>query len=312
MSLLVFGSTSCGVVHLAESPQDKIHALKRGMTTTEVAELMGKPDFKRFDPDTEQWKYRQAYHYENQPVKLTVIFVDDKVVAIDTDTVTESRKPIIAICPPAPHQPDSGYRNEERFDRFYDALQKEDFSDERMQRVREEAPYLHLTCRQCVKLIQLFDWEDERIRCLKEVAPNITDYHNGDLIEELFLASFDNSRRKVHKIIVNAARASKYVQIMNDTDFERFMAAFKRKKFDSERLLLLKDKEHTAFFTSAQCAHILRQYNFDSEKLEVLKVLAPMIGNFRNDDLIVDCFEFTGNKQEVRCILNKYHPAYAR
>lgn len=311
VSLLTLCATSCGVMNLTGSDKAKADALKIGMTTEQVNELMGEPDFKRATPSLEQWEYRRAYYYDNEPVTLIVGFEEGRVVTLNSDTAAKPETPVIAVCPPSPQSPHHDYWDDGRFDRFLAALKALDFPDERMRQLKEEAPYLRLTCGQCVRLMKLFDFWDTRIQCLKVVAPHLVDYHNGDLIEAQFADAFESDRRKVHKIIVDASRASNYVQMMDDAAFDRFLAAFRNRSFDSERIEMLKDKQHTAFFNSRQCAQILGEYDFDSEKLEVLKLLAPMIGNFRDDDLIVDSFEFSSSKQQARTLLNKYRPAYA-
>ena len=57
--LLVISITlvSC---HTTGSIKQKAWKVQQGMTTEEIGQLLGKPDFRRFDGSLEQWEYQSG------------------------------------------------------------------------------------------------------------------------------------------------------------------------------------------------------------------------------------------------------------
>ena len=57
--LLVISITLVGC-HTTGSIKQKAWKVQQGMTTEEIGQLLGKPDFRRFDGSLEQWEYQSG------------------------------------------------------------------------------------------------------------------------------------------------------------------------------------------------------------------------------------------------------------
>lgn len=64
------------------------------------------------------------------------------------------------------------------------------------------------------------------------------------------------------------------------------------------------------YVPSADIITILKEINFSSDKLEVLEVLAPLIGDLDDDnkEMIVNHFSFSSDKKAAREILDNIKP----
>lgn len=54
-----------------------------GMPQEKVRELLGNPDYRRFDRDLEEWEYVKGYSQEENKIIL-IRFIDKKVTGMDT------------------------------------------------------------------------------------------------------------------------------------------------------------------------------------------------------------------------------------
>ena len=80
--LLVISITlvSC---HTTGSIKQKAWKVQQGMTTEEIGQLLGKPDFRRFDGSLEQWEY-QSGGIATSCKFLIIEFRNGKVTSMDS------------------------------------------------------------------------------------------------------------------------------------------------------------------------------------------------------------------------------------
>ena len=86
MLCLVLGMlvSSCFTSYISTKQVMKIH---EGMSQSEVEAILGKPDYRRFDSDMEEWEF----HRDNgtpvltsEPMTIIILFSNGKVVSMDT------------------------------------------------------------------------------------------------------------------------------------------------------------------------------------------------------------------------------------
>lgn len=81
--LLVAVLTSCAAMGYASKNQ--VGSIAYGMSQIEVEQLMkGKPDYKRFVEDHEQWEYRRIVGLDDKDTIILIDFVDGKVVEFNS------------------------------------------------------------------------------------------------------------------------------------------------------------------------------------------------------------------------------------
>ena len=83
--LLVISITLVGC-HTTGSIKQKAWKVQQGMTTEEIGQLLGKPDFRRFDGSLEQWEY-QSGGIATSCKFLIIEFRNGKVTGMDSNTV---------------------------------------------------------------------------------------------------------------------------------------------------------------------------------------------------------------------------------
>lgn len=209
LALCVLAS-GCGSLFTA-SNKTTVSNIRPGMTQAQVQGMLGSPDYKRFDGGVEQWEYRSYYYTQgNQPVNVIVDFNDGKVVALNSfDTPqypTPPVPPVVAVCPPA--RPDYPVRhsmvlNDKQFDAFFKRVKDEPFDDDRLELLKEEADRTDFTCAQCVRLLRLNTFDDERLQMLRILAPAIIDPENGRMIIDLM--DFSSSEAEARKLLRSVA-----------------------------------------------------------------------------------------------------------
>ena len=80
--LLVISITLVGC-HTTGSIKQKAWKVQQGMTTEEIGQLLGKPDFRRFDGSLEQWEY-QSGGIATSCKFLIIEFRNGKVTGMDS------------------------------------------------------------------------------------------------------------------------------------------------------------------------------------------------------------------------------------
>ncbi|MBQ9668863.1 MAG: outer membrane protein assembly factor BamE [Prevotella sp.] len=81
MMMLTTMVSACGT--LMSTMSERSARIEQGMTKDEVQKALGKPDYRRFDRDREQWEYRQHLLNGDHDVML-VDFEDGRVVSLDS------------------------------------------------------------------------------------------------------------------------------------------------------------------------------------------------------------------------------------
>lgn len=81
--LLLILSSSCASYYVSGK---RVMEVQKGMTQQEVRQLLGKPDYRRFEGDFEEWEFRRDKGTPLTPTPMTIIiqFVDGEVISMDT------------------------------------------------------------------------------------------------------------------------------------------------------------------------------------------------------------------------------------
>lgn len=169
----------------------------------QVRQMLGEPSYRRFNAHNEEWEYVRAY---SQPNRIVITFTDQVVSSLNTYDVTPppSERPIIVESevqrPPYPPYPPYGRVVDSRwFEEFYRRIQDKPFTSDKL-RIITSAPESKLfSSGQCLRLMNLFTWGDEKLKVLRAVAPRLADHEYAYKIIDSF--TFDSEKDKAAQIL---------------------------------------------------------------------------------------------------------------
>lgn len=81
VSVLAIALSSCA--SLFTTVADKAASIEVGMTKEEVTAKMGKPQYRRFDGNRDEWEYRSLLNNDDYDV-VVMQFYNDRVVSMDS------------------------------------------------------------------------------------------------------------------------------------------------------------------------------------------------------------------------------------
>lgn len=205
--ILCVAISGCGL-----TTTSTIMKVQKGMSQEEVSQLLGKPDFRRFDQGTEQWEYARTNISTSTRTVIIVDFIDGHVVNMDSFN-GEIPAPPIAVCPPVhevitvepsehPNHPDNHRSrrrpmNDRDFENLYNKVKRKPFKDDQMELLSVGVVNSYFTCKQTARLMSLFTWDDEKIQILNMVSKRIVDRENGEQIVKTLDSLFkqDDARK---------------------------------------------------------------------------------------------------------------------
>lgn len=183
---------------------DPLMQIQRGMLVDEVYRLLGTPDFRRFQPEYEEYEYR----LKRRGV-LTSLFVQIKggrVEAMHSEPtrIERAEQPVEVSTHRYPAHPvspqPSVYPSDGRwFEDFIQRYQRESFSDDKEKLLRMATQSQVWMVDQCLRILQLHTFEDDRLKCLRLIAPALYDRQNAYKIIDLF--SFSSSKNEAERLI---------------------------------------------------------------------------------------------------------------
>lgn len=203
---LAIGMSSCAsVMGINKNIMMKLH---KGMTQDEVSTILGQPDYRRFDNETEEWEFVKYINYSgilgvSSPTTIVIGFVDGRLVSMDS--FERISVPPVPVYPAVevggritsyPHvSPGRGMR-EIDFQAFYNNVRSKPFKDDQLMLVRVGAQSNTFTCSQCVQLMSIYTFDDDKLEVLKIIAPRLEDRENySKVIDALaFISSQEKAR----------------------------------------------------------------------------------------------------------------------
>lgn len=174
---------------------DILNKLHKGMSKQEVSDLLGQPEFRRFDQDWEEWEFKKHLSSSSDVTIIVVRFEDDRVISMDSFPASYRQSaPVVSVCPPeAPElplkRPHNAYRRampEAEFQRFYEKVKSKPFKDDQFDLIKIGVSNSGFTCKQCARMMSIFSFDDEKMNVLSIFAPHIVDRINyEDILKEL-------------------------------------------------------------------------------------------------------------------------------
>lgn len=210
-----FSLCSCGTYMSSKSAILKI---EKGMSKKEVVGLLGEPNFRRFDEQVEQWEYKKEGLLSSETTIIIVDFINGRVSNMNSFNGDSYPNPPVAVYPsdpidyetsPYPSHPKGHGRpfkavSEGDFQQLYSKIKQKPFKDDQLELLEMGVNNRYFTCKQCIRLMSIYSFDDEKLKVLEIVAPHIIDMENHeDIIKSL---SFISSEEKAHKILRQARK----------------------------------------------------------------------------------------------------------
>ena len=153
----------------------------------------------------EGWRYEKSISGAPGITIIDLGFVDGKVTYMDS--YEKYTNPPVAVYPSveiggeAPSRPHvSGGRgmNERDFQSLYNKVKSKPFKDDQLELLEAGIGNRGLSCKQCVRMMSIYRFDDDKLEVLKIIAPNISDRENYDeIIDALDFISSEEKARSI-------------------------------------------------------------------------------------------------------------------
>ena len=161
--LLVISITlvSC---HTTGSIKQKAWKVQQGMTTEEIGQLLGKPDFRRFDGSLEQWEY-QSGGIATSCKFLIIEFRNGKVTSMDSYNEIAKETSVGDLYSSKISLDTVGSIDDNEFEKIYNETKNSVFKDSTLEKAIINKK---LSCAQCLKLMSLYTFDNDKLNRNKD------------------------------------------------------------------------------------------------------------------------------------------------
>lgn len=118
-------------------------------------------------------------------------------------------------------------------------------------------------------------------------------------IENKNLTNDISHRRDKHK------KRPYRVYPMSEAHFNQFLSIIRKSSFSDCQLNIIETGCINNYFTCRQVLSVIKLFNFDNEKINVVKKMSQNIIDTENRELLVEHFTFLSSKEEVRKLLHR-------
>lgn len=182
-------------------------SVQKGMSQKEVSSILGKPDYRRFDHDVEEWEFVKNVADNAGWTTIIVSFIDGRVISMDSFRADAPPSPVAVYpsvevngnIPSRPHANIGNGMNERDFQSLYSKVKAKPFKDDQLDLLEAGIGNRGLSCKQCVRMMSIYRFDDDKLEVLKILAPNISDRENYD--EIINALDFISSEEKARSIL---------------------------------------------------------------------------------------------------------------
>lgn len=186
-------------------------SIERGMTKQQVTTILGRPDNTSFDQYGEEWEYYKTGLYPFYKNRRIVVGFDTNGVVItyhssylgseghDHPVIAEASATTVPVQIPL-YQQDGVYCiNDHDLSIICNNIKKASFKGDKYALIEVASLGCYYNCNQCVTIMNLFDFNDEKMKALKYMATRIIDPQNANIICKLF--DFSDDKDKAMRLV---------------------------------------------------------------------------------------------------------------
>lgn len=181
---------SCSVT-LSSIHHSALMDINKGMTKEDINKLIGQPDFRRFDNNLEQWEYQQGGLGLTK--YLIIEFENDTVKSLDSFNEISKGTSVGKMNTKRVSLHITGSIEDDEFDEIYNKVKDSLFKESTLDR---SIRFQKFSCAQCIRLMSLYTFDDDKLKMLKVLKGHIADTQNyDDIIDSLdFISSKDKAK----------------------------------------------------------------------------------------------------------------------
>lgn len=192
----------------------QVMGVRQGMTQQDVENIFGKPDYRRFEGNVEEWEFRRDNGtpvLTSSPMTIIVQFVNAKVVSMDTFSGygRHTPAPPVVVAPtvianePAPGRvpvEEIQVMSGSEFDDFIHKLKFTFMIDEQKKLVESMLQSHDVTSDQCVAIVKEVFHSSDQVDMMKKLYPYVRDKQNfNKVVDILFSSTYKDEIRKFIK-----------------------------------------------------------------------------------------------------------------
>lgn len=178
----------------AVSIKQKAWKVQQGMTTEEIGQLLGKPDFRRFDGSLEQWEY-QSGGIATSCKFLIIEFRNRKVTGMDSYNEIAKETSVGDLYSSKISLDTVGSIDDNEFEKIYNETKNSVFKDSTLEKAIINKK---LSCAQCLKLMSLYTFDNDKLKMLQVLKDHIADTTNYDnIVNSLDFISSKNKAKEI-------------------------------------------------------------------------------------------------------------------
>lgn len=133
-------------------------------------------------------------------------------------------------------------------------------------------------------------------------------YFKGNGVQDIFVEERGNVRPNRPRPGQGEHRPNNDRQdrVMDDPLFKAFLANMKKEPFADSRLKMLETALVSTDFTTEQCQQLVKLYNFNDDKVKVMKLMYPQIVDKEAFFTVIGTLTFSSDKDEMNDFVRKY------
>lgn len=189
---------------------NRLLKVQEGMSQQEVVEILGEPDYRRFDGDMEEWEFEREKGtpvLDSNPMTIIVHFVGKKVVSMDTFSSYHRPTPPhpVVVTPPVPpvevipeQEPVREIRvmTDSEFDDFISKLKFTVLTEDQKKLIGQMLQKHDVTSDQSVRIVKEIFMSDDKMEMMKKIYPYVRDKRNFNKVINLLSSSMDKDKMR--------------------------------------------------------------------------------------------------------------------
>lgn len=201
--------TSCSMMYapMVAAARKPHLEISRGMSMAQVRQILGEPSYRRFNAQEEEWEYVRPY---SRPNRVVVTFSAGAVSSLNSFDVPHEPEvqPVVVerevVRPPVSPYPPYGYPygrvvDNGWFEEFFRRVKEKPFTGDQLRLIASAPENKLFTSGQCLRLMSLFRWDDEKLKVLRTIAPRLADHQYAYKIIDDF--TFDSGKNKAAELL---------------------------------------------------------------------------------------------------------------
>jgi Domain of unknown function (DUF4476) len=175
----------------------------------------------------------------------------------------------------------------------------EDFDSKRTLVARQALAGRRLSADMLRRVLMVFDYDSNRLPFAKEAYPLIHDPYNYPVVCDAFEFTSSCDKLQAHILAQPAAAPVIYYHALPAADFSGLLARIREADFDRERKEIIQVALVGRQMPSSVLASLLREFDFESNRLAMAKAAYPLIADPHNYFHVIDAMEYSSSKRQL-------------